>query len=67
MAGIGFLIAIIVKAIGFYIDSSDATDYSNLVQTKLFASQYIPDYFLAVLVFAGLGMMIIYVWKQTAD
>ena len=64
MAGIGFLIAIIIKSIGFYIDSSSATAYSYLVQTKLFAPQYFSNYLLTAAVFAGLGLVIIYAWRQ---
>ncbi len=64
MAGIGFLIAIIVNAIRFYITSSAADNYSRLVRTKLFAAQYIPDYLLAAAGFAVLAAVIIYVWKQ---
>jgi len=43
MAGTGFLATIIINAIIFYINSSNAQKYSNLVKTKLFAPQYIPD------------------------
>ena len=64
MSGIGFLIAIIVNAIIFYINSSKAEEYSNLVKTKLFAPQYIPEYLLATVVFAVIALIIIYVWKQ---
>ena len=64
LAGIGFLISIIVKAIGFYIDSPSATNYSYLVRTKLFAAQNFPNYILTATVFAGLGLVITYVWKQ---
>ncbi|MCW4022525.1 MAG: hypothetical protein NWF02_05120 [Candidatus Bathyarchaeota archaeon] len=64
IAGIGFLIVIIVNAIRFYINSSQAEDYSYLVKTKLFASQYIPDYLLTAAFFAVIALIIIYVWKQ---
>ena len=65
MAGIGFLISIITNAIGFYINSTSATAYSYLVQTKLFAPQYFPDYLLTAVVFAVFALIIIYVWKQS--
>ena len=65
MAGIGFLIAIIVKAVEFYIDSSSAATYSYLIRSKLFAPQYIPDYLLTAVMFAVIAVILIYVWKQT--
>jgi len=64
MAGIGFLTAIIVNTIIFYINSSTAKNYSNLIKTKLFVPQYIADYLLTAMVFAIIALIIIYVWKQ---
>lgn len=64
MAGIGFLSAIIVKTIIFYINSSTAKVYSNLVKTKLFAPQYIAEYLLTAIIFAVIALILIYVWKQ---
>jgi len=64
MAGIGFLIAIIINAILFYINSPSATWYSMLIKTKLFVPQYFLDYFLTAVLFAVLAVLSIYVWKQ---
>ena len=61
---LGFLIAIIRNAVSFYIEATSTNAYSVMVQTKLFVSSATPYYLLTAVLFAGIGLLIIYIWKQ---
>ena len=61
---IGFLIAILLNAASFYIEASSTNVYSAMIQTKLFVITSIPYYRLTSVLFAGIGLLIIHIWKQ---
>ena len=64
LGAIGSIVAIITNAILFFMDSPSSKTYMYMVETKLFASQYFPYYLLTAAAFAGVGLLIIYLWKQ---
>ena len=61
---LGFLIAIILNVVSFYIEAASTKAYSTMIQTKLFASTATPYYLLTAVLFAGIGLLIIHIWKQ---
>ena len=61
---LGFLVAIILNALIFYIEAPSSDIYETLVQTEILAITYIPYYLLTSALFAGLGLFIIYRWKH---
>ena len=61
---LGFLIAIILNAIKFYIEAPTNNAYLILVETRIFSNIYSPYYLLASALFAGLGIFTIYVMKE---
>lgn len=64
---LGFLIAIILNAVSFYIEATSTEAYSAMIQTKLFASSATPYYLATAILFAGIGILIIYMWKQNCS
>jgi hypothetical protein len=64
---LGFVVGIIMNALMFYVETSSNQMYAFLVESKIFASIYIPYYLLAAVLFAGLGIFIVYMWNRTAS
>jgi protein-S-isoprenylcysteine O-methyltransferase Ste14 len=61
---IGFLVAIILNALTLYNEASSSDMYETLVQTEIFSITNIPIYLLISVLFAGLGILIVYGWKH---
>jgi hypothetical protein len=64
---LGFVVGIILNALTFYIETSSNQMYTFLVESKIFAITSIPYYLLAAVLFAGLGVFIVYMWNRTAS
>ncbi|MCW4014856.1 MAG: hypothetical protein NWF06_00640 [Candidatus Bathyarchaeota archaeon] len=64
---LGFVISIILNAASLYIEAHSTNAYVLLIQTKLFASTSITFYLLTAVLFAGIGILIIYWWKKTSS
>ncbi len=61
---LGFLVAIILNAVIFYSEAPSSKIYETLVQTEILAITYIPYYLLTSVLFAGLGLFIVYMWAH---
>jgi len=61
---LGFLGAIILNAAIFYIEAPTIKMYESLVETEILTIKYIPYYLLVSVLFAGLGLLILYVWRH---
>ena len=57
---LGFLVAIILNAAIFYAKTDSVDTYVLLVRTEILAIKYIPYYFLVAVLFAGLGLFILF-------
>lgn len=61
---IGFLVAIILNVTIFYAKTDSVDMYVFLVHTQIFAIKYIPYYLLVSVLFAGLKLLIVYMWRH---
>jgi H+/Cl- antiporter ClcA len=64
---LGFLVAIILNAAIFYVETRTTDMYVALVQSEILAVTYIPYYLLTAVLFAVLGLLIIYRWKHSSS
>jgi hypothetical protein len=64
---LGFVVGIILNAITFYVETTTNQTYTFLVKSKIFAATYIPYYLLTAVLFAGLGVFIVYMWNRTTS
>jgi hypothetical protein len=63
----GFLVTIILNTSKAYIELPSNQMYENWVATQLFSIKYIPYYLLMGIMFAGLGLFLIYRLKQSTS
>jgi hypothetical protein len=61
---LGFLIAIILNALRFYVEAPTNNAYLILVVTRILSFVYFPYYLLASTLFAGLGIFSLYIFKE---
>ena len=61
---LGSLIAIMLNALSFYIEAPTISAYSAMIKTKLFANTFILYYLFTAMLFAGIGLLVIFIWKQ---
>ena len=61
---LGFLVAIILNASIFYIETPSSELYVALVQSEILAATYFPYYLLTSILFAGLGIVVIYMMRE---
>jgi len=61
---LGFLVSIILNALIFYIKTPSVDTYEILVHNEILAIKYIPYYLLISVLFAGLGLFIVYMWRH---
>jgi len=59
----GFLVAIVMNASVFYIETNSVDGYEFLVRTQILAIKYIPFYLLVTVLFAGLALFLLYSWE----
>ena len=64
---LGFLVAIFLNAVTFYIEAPTPDMYETMVQTEILAIKYIPYYLLTSVLFAGLGLFIVYMWAHPSS
>lgn len=62
---LGFLIASIVNIAKVYIETYVVEAYYAWVKIQMFASKYLPYYLLTGILFACVGLFIIYSWNFT--
>jgi hypothetical protein len=63
----GFVIFSILTAANVYINSSVAEIYYNWAKNQMFSATYFPYYLLISVLFAGIGIFLIYNTKKSAD
>jgi hypothetical protein len=61
----GFIVASLVTAATVYVNSRTVEIYYNWVKTQMFSGTYLPYYLLTGILFAGLGLFIIYLSSPT--
>ena len=61
---LGFLVAIILNVAIFHAKTNSVETYVFLMHTEILAIKYIPYYLLASVLFAGLGLFIVYSWRR---
>jgi cell division protein FtsX len=64
---VGFLISSILTAANVSINSSVVEIYYNWVETQMFSATYFPYYLLISVLFAVIGIFLIYSSKKSAD
>jgi hypothetical protein len=62
---LGFLVAVILNALTFYVEAPSNDLYVALVRSEILAVKYAPFYLLTAVLFAGLGIVIVYLWKNS--
>jgi len=62
---LGFVVAFLLNAVAFYLNAPTVHSYEIQVRTEILAVHYIPYYLLTSVLFAGLGIFLIYVWIRT--
>ena len=60
----GFLVAIILNALTFYVRAPSNQTYDFFVSTQLLSITSFPNYILASVLFAFLGLFILYQMKK---
>lgn len=61
----GFIVASLVNAATVYVNSPSVEMYYNWVKNQMFSGTYLPYYILAGILFAGVGLVFIYLWIPT--